>query len=78
MTFDPVSAAELDRAEKWMQTDEFRRRVEAARARHHAGKTLNFDRLARDLDLPLAVVLRLFEAHAARSGLEIRAVGRPS
>lgn len=77
MTSAPLSEHELGKVEAWMATAEFKARVEKARERFLAGEPFDFPALAKELDLPLDIVLAHFaQTVERRFGGQIAPVGR--
>ena len=62
-----ISAQELDRITAWMQTPEFKRRVEAARQRYHDGEPVNLPALAQELEVPLPMLSAVFMRRAMQA-----------
>lgn len=73
----PLTNKQLAAVQKWMRTPEFRERVEVARAKWKTSGSFNFSELAKELDLPLRIVLAIFEKTAKDQGIYIHAVGKP-
>lgn len=78
MTFPRLTEKEIRRAEKHMATPAFREAVEVWRKRCAAGEQPNFPEMAKDFGIPIQIVLAYAAKDAARQGLTIRPIGRPS
>jgi hypothetical protein len=75
--FPKLTDAEITAAERRMKTKGFRRKVERLRARHKAGEPLNFPNIAKELGIPIQIVLAFFAKHVEdTTGMIIRPMAK--
>lgn len=76
MALRKLSDAELRAAERRMRTASYKRAVERLRKRHNEGNPSTFPEMAKELKIPLELVLAVFCKHVEEeTGAVIRPVG---
>lgn len=77
MTFEVLSEKEIRKAERRMKTRAFQKAVEVWRKRRAAGEEPNFDAMAREMKIPVQIILAIWSRHVEReTGHRLVPVGR--